>query len=273
VSAAELGLGVPDTNLVTSPEQVAEFPFADRAAPYVLKNIAYDPVNRLDLTPLPRPTAADTAAFAAAKPITAARPWILQSFVEGDEYCTHGTARDGRLLVYACCRSSAFQLNYAHVDRPDIEEWVTRFVRERGLSGQVSFDFIVDRAGDVRAIECNPRTHSAITMFYDQPAALAAAYLGEQAGDAPLVPTKSSRPTYWLYHEVWLMLSHPTSIPDRWRVLRQGKDAVFDLDDPLPFLLTHHLQIPSLLLRALVRGREWTRIDFNIGKLVEPGGD
>ena len=55
-------------------------------------------------------------------------------------------------------------------------------------------------------------------------------------------------------------------------VLR-GKDAIFDLDDPLPFLLVHHLQIPALLWRALLGGRDWIRIDFNIGKLVEPAGD
>ena len=51
-----------------------------------------------------------------------------------------------------------------------------------------------------------------------------------------------------------------------------GKDAIFAWWDPLPFLMVHHLQIPALLLGNLRRGRGWTRIDFNIGKLVEPAG-
>ncbi|HEY0813141.1 MAG TPA: ATP-grasp enzyme, partial [Pseudonocardia sp.] len=110
-AAASLGLPVPDTHRVTAPEQVAAFGFT--GPPYVLKSIPYDPVNRLDLTPLPRATLAKTAAFARSKPIDAARPWILQEFVTGEEYCTHGTVRDGELQVYGCCRSSAFQVNYA----------------------------------------------------------------------------------------------------------------------------------------------------------------
>ncbi len=59
----------------------------------------------------------------------------------------------------------------------------------------------------------------------------------------------------------------------RLRVVRRGRDAVFDWSDPLPFLVLHHVQIPVLLLRALVAGKDWIRIDFNIGKLVEAGGD
>lgn len=270
--AAGLGLAVPDTNLVTSVADVEEFPFADRAAPYVLKNLAYDPVNRLDLTLLPRDTLVDTRRFAHSKPVSQDSPWILQSFVRGQEFCTHSTARDGRVLVYACCESSAFQVNYEHVEQPDIERWVRHFVSELGITGQVSFDFIVDPSGEARAIECNPRTHSAITMFYDH-ADLAAGYLDELPDDVTLVPTAASRPTYWLYHELWRMLSDPRRARERWRVIRQGKDAIFSWDDPLPMLLVHHLQIPSLLLHNLVRGRDWTRIDFNIGKLVEPGGD
>ncbi len=271
--AESLGLAVPGTSRVTCADEVIGFDFSARDAPYVLKNLAYDPVNRLDLTPLPRPTDGQTVAFARSKPISAATPWIVQQKLSGQEYCTHSTVRDGRILVHACCASSAFQLNYEMVDRPDIERWVRGFVEPLRLTGQVSFDFIEGSDGQVRAIECNPRTHSAITMFYDEPD-LAAAYLGERpAGVPPLVPRPDSRPTYWLYHELWRLLRAPRTARERWAVIAHGKEAVFDRHDPLPFLLVHHLQIPSLLLGNLLRGRPWTRIDFNIGKLVEPGGD
>ena len=55
-------------------------------------------------------------------------------------------------------------------------------------------------------------------------------------------------------------------------MILRGTDAIFDWDDPLPFLMVHHLQIPWLLLRNLRRRPDWIRIDFNIGKLVEPAG-
>jgi hypothetical protein len=37
--------------------------------------------------------------------------------------------------------------------------------------------------------------------------------------------------------------------------------------------MVHHLQISALLIDNLRRRRGWTKIDFNIGKLVEVGGD
>ena len=120
------------------------------------------------------------------------------------------------------------------------------------------------------AIECNPRTHSAITMFYDHPG-VARAYL--EAGAGEITPLESSRPTYWLYHELWRLLSRPSTLATRVKTIARGKDAIFDWSDPLPFLMVHHVQIPWLLLGNLVGRREWIRVDFNIGKLVEPAGD
>jgi len=269
VLAASLGLPVPDAHRISSPGQVEEFDFAGAGQRYILKSIGYDPVNRLDLTSLPRPSASATAAFAQSKPIAADRPWILQGLVAGREYCAHSTVRDGQVQVYCCCESSAFQVNYEMADKPEIEAWVRRFVAPLKLTGQVSFDFIEGEDGQVYAIECNPRTHSAITMFYNHPG-LARAYLDRDV--SAIEPAAGARPTYWLYHEIWWLITQPGRAA-RLRTIWRGKDAIFDRADPLPFLLVHHLQIPWLLLQNLVRGKDWIRIDFNIGKLVEPAGD
>jgi hypothetical protein len=267
--AASLGLPVPDAHRICSASQVENFDFARAGRPYILKSIPYDPLHRLDLTPLPRPSARQTAAFARSKPIGPDTPWIMQGLVRGREYCTHSTVRDGHVQVYCCCESSAFQINYEMADKPEIEAWVRRFVAPLKLTGQVSFDFIEDGGGHVYAIECNPRTHSAITMFYDHPG-LAHAYLDD---DVPVIePLAGSRPTYWIYHEIWRLITRPGRA-GRLRTIMRGKDAIFDRTDPLPFLMVHHLQIPWLLLGNLVRGKDWIRIDFNIGKLVEPAGD
>ncbi|WP_445256399.1 hypothetical protein [Nocardioides aurantiacus] len=269
-AAEAAGLRVPDTHLVTDPQQVLDHDFTGATRPYILKSIAYDPVHRLDLTRLPFERAG-MERFVRSLPISETNPWILQEFVEGTEYCTHSTVRDGRLTVYCCCESSAFQVNYAHVEHPGIRAWVETFVGEAGLTGQVSLDFIVDEHDEVFAIECNPRTHSAITMLYDHPG-VAAAYLDDDADAEVVVPTATSRPTYWTYHEVWRLLVE-RGRRERLRTLREGTDAILDRDDPLPFLVEHHVQVPWLLLRSLVEGRPWLRVDFNIGKLVEAGGD
>ena len=269
--AEEAGLPVPAAHRITDPAQVAPL-VTGSTRRYILKSIAYDPVHRLDLTPLPRPTPEETEAFAWSKPISPESPWVLQELLQGVEHCTHATAQEGRVQLHICCESSAFQVNYAHLDHPAIEEWVRRFVAHHNVSGQISFDLIVGDDGGVRPIECNPRTHSAITVFdASQYEAVSRAYLDPDVDT--VVPASTARPTYWLYQELWRMLSEPRSIPERLGVIASGRDAIFAWEDPLPFLLVHHLQIPSLLLASLVQGNDWVRIDFNIGKLIEPGGD
>jgi predicted ATP-grasp superfamily ATP-dependent carboligase len=263
--ATSLGLRVPKSVLVTDPRDVLDFDFASERRPFILKSIAYDSIRRLDLTQLPRPTFAETEAFVRSLPISPENPWVMQEFIAGAEYCTHGTLRAGELRVHCCCRSSASQLNYENEDKPEIERWVRRFGRALGLTGQASIDFIeADDDGQIYAIECNPRTHSAITMYYDHPD-LAAAYLGGTLANAPLAPLPSSRPTYWL--GLW------RRTVERLRVIARGKDAVLDWRDPLPFLMLYHWHVPMLLLRDLRERRGWLRIDFNIGKLVQLGGD
>ena len=272
--ARTIGLSVPKSFKITDPQQVIDFDFSNETHPYILKSIPYDSVRRLDLTKLPCATPEATAAFVKSLPISEEKPWIMQEFIRGQEYCTHSTVRDGELRLHCCCESSAFQVNYAHVDKPEILQWVSQFVQALRLTGQASFDFIQTDDGVVYAIECNPRTHSAITMFYNHPG-VADAYLECEPLTAPLQPLLSSKPTYWLYHEVW-RLNEVRSLAELhrwWQTLQHGKDAIFALNDPLPFLMVHHWQIPLLLLDNLRRAAGWIRIDFNIGKLVERGGD
>jgi hypothetical protein len=198
----------------------------------------------------------------------------LQEFITGKEYCTHSTVRNGELTVHCCCESSAFQVNYENVEQPEILQWVSHFVKELQLTGQISFDFIQAEDGTIYAIECNPRTHSAITMYYNHPG-LADAYLSAETQNfgLPLQPLPDSKPTYWLYHEVWRLneIRSLKQLQTWFKNILRGKDAIFDVNDPLPFLMVHHWHIPLLLLDNLQKLKGWVRIDFNIGKLVQVG--
>ena len=275
-AAVALGLAVPDTHRITEAQQVLDFDFSTATRPYILKSILYDPVQRLDLTRLPRPTREETERYVRSLPISPEQPFVLTEFVTGTEYCTHGTVREGRLSVFICCRSSAWQLTYEQVEHPGVRAWVERFVAEGELTGQLSFDLIEDDRGVVHGIECNPRTHSAITLLAGHPA-LAGAYLDDVEESVPVLePPLGGRPTRWTYHELWQLLRHardPVRRREHLRVLLGGTDAVFSVDDPWPFWMLHHVHVPSLLLANAVRLRPWLKIDLNIGKLVEPAGD
>jgi predicted ATP-grasp superfamily ATP-dependent carboligase len=268
--ARSLGLSVPKSFKITAPEQVLNFDFSQEKHPYILKSIPYDAVHRLDLTKLPCATPEETANFVNQLPISEEKPWILQEFIRGQEYCTHSTVRNGRSTLYCCCPSSAFQVNYEQVDRPEISNWITHFLADLKGIGQASFDIIQAEDGTVYPIECNPRTHTAITLFYNHPG-VADAYLNPESLPEPLLPLPSSKPTYWLYHELW-RLTEVRSLKQfkAWfSKLIQGTDALFRVYDPLPFLMVHHWQIPLLLFNNLRQLRGWIRIDFNIGELID----
>ena len=274
--AESIGLSVPQSFLITDPQQVLDFDFAADGRRYILKSIPYDSVHRLDLTRLPLPSRAELEAFVSQLPISPEKPWIMQEFIRGQEFCTHSTVRNGVVRVHCCSASSPFQVNYQQIDNPEIYRWVQKFVGELKLTGQVSFDFIQAPDGQVYPLECNPRIHSAITMYYNHPG-VAEAYLtdAKTPEEPAIAPLDSSRPTYWLYHEIWRFneVNSWSSLKTWWQTISQGTDAIFQVNDPLPFFMVHHFQIPLLLLQNLRQLKGWIRIDFNIGKLVELGGD
>lgn len=272
VKAKELGLSAPKVFLITNPQQVLDFDFASDGSKYILKSISYDSVLRLDLTALPF---SGMENYVRSLPISEQKPWVMQEFIRGQEYCFHATVRQGKIRLHCCSKSSPFQVNYEQVDNPAIYQWVETFVAKLNLTGQICFDMIQTEEGTVYPIECNPRLHSAITMFYNHPG-VAQAYLSDGApGESSITPLASSRPTYWTYHELWRLLKIRSldELKNWWDKISKGTDAILQPDDPLPFLMLHNWQIPLLLIDNLRRRRGWVKIDFNIGKLVEIGGD
>ena len=270
--AKELGLSAPKVFRITNPQQILDFDFATDGSQYIVKSIPYDSVLRLDLTKLP---CSGMENCVRSLPISEQKPWVMQEFIRGQEYCFHATARKGKIRLHCCSKSSPFQVNYQQVDNPSIYQWVETFVQKMNLTGQICFDMIQTEDGTVYPIECNPRLHSAITMFHDHPG-VAKAYLTDgESGEAAIAPLPNSKPTYWTYHELWRLLK-VRSLKDLkvwWHKIITGTDAILQPSDPLPFLTLHNWQIPLLLLDNLRRLKGWVKIDFNIGKLVEIGGD
>ena len=108
-------------------------------------------------------------------------------------------------------------------------------------------------------------------MFYNHPG-VADAYLldNKDDGTMPIQPLPESKPTYWTYHELWRLTGIRSwgQLKGWFNKIIKGTDAMFQVNDPLPFLMVHHWQIPLLLLNNLRKLKGWVKIDFNIGKLV-----
>lgn len=273
--ARYLGLSSPEVHLIRSKRDLELFDFNATNKRFVLKSLAYAPVERLKRPLLPFKGQNE---YFSSLVISSDRPWVLQEFVSGQEYCTHSTVHEGKILLHCCCESSEFQLRYKHIDKKDIYLWVEAFVKAMNLTGQISFDFIVNEKGEVMPIECNPRTHSAITAFYNSDC-VADSYINVEKTELsrvkPCFPKSLTKETYWLYHELWELFKCRSfkQVKNQFKLFFFGKEAILDPLDPLPFIMVYHWQIPSLLIQAIKSKAPWIRIDFNIGKLVEVNGD
>lgn len=65
----------------------------------------------------------------------------------------------------------------------------------------------------------------------------------------------------------------PRHLREMLRTIIKGRDAVFDPEDPIPFLALHYLQMVNALLRVVRLGTPWLKLDLCSGKVVELGGD
>jgi len=272
-TASKLGLTAPEVHRIENRKDLDRIDFKQSKKKFILKNLSYDPLNRLDRPLIPFPNQSE---YFNKLSFSETNSWVVQEFIEGTEYCTHSLVHKGKVLLHCCCLSSDFQLRYEHIDHKQIFDWVSSFSKKLSLTGQISFDFIENNKGEIMPIECNPRTHSAVTTFYNS-TLLAETYVKPSSlvkHDA-ITPREDARETYWIYHELFELFSafSVTRLLEKTKLFAMGKEAIFDVHDPLPFLMVYHWQIPLLLLTAVFNGKKWLRIDFNIGKLVEPGGD
>jgi hypothetical protein len=270
-TARSFGLSVPKSFYITSRRQLLNFNFNNEHRSYICKSIIYDWLDRTENIKLPRSTRIETIEYINRLSISKEYPYILQEFIQGEEYCTHGTCLDGELTLFTCSHSSAWQLNYKHVEHPEIFQWCTTYIRQLKLTGHASFDFIVSNDdGKPYGIECNPRVHSAITAFYNHPN-IADAYFRSDLS-TPLIPLPTARETYWITHELWRIFRNIGSIKKSFQSLKKiffGKEAIWSWDDPLPFLLHYHVHLVYLLLDNLRPSyvRFFHKIDCCLGEL------
>ena len=270
--ARSRGLTVPKTYYITDRNQVLTYDLSKEKRSFILKSLTYNPTARANLVKIPCETREKTLEYINSLTIDENSPWIMQEYLSGKEYCTHGMFQNGQLKVYACCRSSSWLLNYKHLNnKSNILQWVEKFCSHLKLTGQASFDFIeCDDDGLIYALECNPRTHTAITAFYNQPL-VAQAYLDSDGLlDRYIEPKSNARETYWLYHELWNLL-HVRNVDEFLRIMKlflHGKEAIYSLDDPLPFFLHYSYHMPRLILYNILHRKFYTKIDCNLALLL-----
>lgn len=313
-----LDLPVPESYDVTSHLQALRF--LDRAAKqlqdkkFILKPVGMDDTHRADMTLLPLSSASDTRTHVRHLPMSRDRPWILQQFIRGGrEYCTHSLVVDGEVKVFVACPSGELLMHYTALAPEDaLGEEMLGFTRKfaaaagRGFTGHLSFDFMAEDDDEgrtvLRAIECNPRAHTAVALFGQmggEMRSMVDAYLSAledptSPGDKKLLgrdnngasrlvrPPTDTKPRYWVGHDLVVLLVLPASRLLGWD-LKLGvfiglvnefvghflswKDGTFELWDPWPFVALYHHHWPRAMLTSWWKGERWSRVNVSTTKM------
>jgi hypothetical protein len=193
----ELGLPVPATRPLLNRHDIEAM--APVAADLVFKPEFGRFGERTLVSPTPR-------ALAAIAP-NAAKPWVAQNRIRGDEVCLQAICRDGTLTAFAAYRplrrlrgGASFAFAPSGPDQSAaLQALASRLAHFVG-TGQFACDAIFDAAGKPWLIECNPRATSGLHLFGRGPE-LAHAFL--ETGNADVLrPDGRPRrlaPAHWLF--------------------------------------------------------------------------
>jgi hypothetical protein len=303
----KLGLNVPETHLVTSITEAMDFLHPElqgrqNGRKYILKSVGVDDSIRADMTLLPLSIAHTTRKHLSQFRPSTSRPFVLQQFISGPEYCTHSIVIRGRVLAFTGCRSAELLMHYRALSPKDelfkaMLEYTQAYVErmDEKMTGHFSIDFLVDKGDRVKSqseriypIECNPRAHTAVVNYSGRTEMMVQAYLSalsenpENEGKInPWVP--SSTPThYWIGHDIvtrgllplLFFVTRKAALIEvlrGWRELLEHliywRDPTYEIRDPLPAWWSYCVYWPSMFLVAILKRKWWSRCNVSTGKI------
>lgn len=255
--AAEVGLAPAETLLLTGRDDLG------RLAPRA-KELVFKPVwSRFAERVLVRPEAAELATLAPSP----RDPWIAQTYLPGEEVCTCGIARDGKLLLHVAYRPKhrvrlGAGIYFEPALDPGIRAAVEALAGHLRWSGQIAFDLRRDGNGAWKAIECNPRTTSGAHLA--RPDALAGAFEGRKDREGRMTEARMIGLAMWFFG---LPAAARTGrIGEWWHDHRRARDVVSVVGDRGPGLGQHvflvEVAVAALrhrvsLTRAVSMDLEW----------------
>ena len=241
IETQRLGLPVPETHNVTSRAAVHkvlnESPRTKKR--YILKSTGVDDEGRNNImTLLPRRTLSETYSHLSTIKIGQDKPWVLQEFVSGKEYCTHALVVDGEVKAFVACPSLELLMHYEALPKNEplskaMLLFTREFIRRNGghWTGHLSFDFLVEERESEKGverglvpIECNPRAHTAVVLFAGREGEMVEGYLeavkrkkraningitnGDELEKEPVSPIGRVK-FYWIGHDLVTMVISP----------------------------------------------------------------
>jgi hypothetical protein len=112
-----IGLNVPDTHLFISETSALAVLHPEKSRStmenqYIMKCVGLDDSIRADMTILPLSTSRETEARIKRPNPTPFRPFVLQQYITGPEYCTHILIIKGKVKTFVACPSAELLMHY-----------------------------------------------------------------------------------------------------------------------------------------------------------------
>ncbi len=96
-------------------------------------------------------------------------PWVIQEYIEGWALSSFSVVHKGKVLAhvaYECPYSiSGFSVVRRVVRNRSVLRWVEKLVSKISFTGQIGFDFLVNKAGNIFPLECNPRATNGVSFL------------------------------------------------------------------------------------------------------------
>ena len=190
---------------------------------------------------------------------TAARPWIVQEYVDGIDVCSFSVARRGQVVAHCTYVhpkeiEHAGGIVFASVVDDEVLACARRLVEATGYDGQISMDFRRGPRG-LCVLECNPRPTAGVHLMAES--TLVDALIGDGdgvIGDGDAVPAVVPEGGRRLYASALVRdaLLHPRELLDDLGYLfSDAADIYAEAGDRLPalFQLLSYGQVLSYRLR------------------------
>ncbi|KAI5459460.1 putative O-methyltransferase [Mariannaea sp. PMI_226] len=303
-----IGLQIPTKEIITFLREHGGLALSPRGKQFLIKPLEVDDLVRSQRFVVPLGSPSETLArLNQIRFPSSESSYLIQEFIQGDEFCTHSLVIRDRVCAFVACPSTDVLTHYTALpcDLPLTRAMVGFTVKQaqtlaHDFTGHLSFDFIVlgdqsmdklskNRTFKLYPIECNPRVHTA-TVLFDHTPELVDEYLSvlsasprENPSSKPILTPKNANHVYWIAQDWVEFVLNPicrafTGQGTLTDVLKSlgvfieylvfWKDGVFSVKDPWPFWWMCHVVWPLRFAKYLVRGR-WNKINISTGKVFE----
>ncbi|GIW23022.1 MAG: hypothetical protein KatS3mg068_2029 [Candidatus Sericytochromatia bacterium] len=163
--------------------------------------------------------------------------WVIQEFIEGEQYCSYTLARNGNITAHSSYPSKYFAgigstIYFENIKEDKILEIVSKIVKKLNYTGQISFDFIKSKNDNLfYPIECNPRTTSGVVLF-DKEDNISKAFFEDNVFIEPKSNLKKMYAIAMILYELPKFKNYLKFFSDFFK----AKDVIYEKNDFKPFI-------------------------------------